>query len=140
MGQISMRTSFTEADAMRRTLVQRAVLLLLLAKPARPQEGPLSGSITTGFRFTDVNGYRPKYQELFDLNGGLRLLDLNLAGQFAAKPGSFADRYSLTMSGFGGDPFSTLQFNIRKTRRYDLRINFRQSHYYWNRNDSAMLP
>ena len=24
------------------------------------------GSITTGYRFTDVHGYRPKYQELFD--------------------------------------------------------------------------
>ena len=27
-----------------------------------------SGSITTGYRFTDVSGYKPKYQELFDLD------------------------------------------------------------------------
>src|ERR1051325_2341255 len=96
------------------------------------------GAGTTGYRFTDVKGYTPKFQELFDLNSGFRLLDLSLFGKAGEKAG-FADRYSLNLSGLGGEPFTTAQFNIQKTRIYDLRVNFRQTHYYWNRND-ATLP
>src|SRR5882724_444469 len=92
------------------------------------EEGNFHGSITTGFRFVDIAGYQPKYQELFDLNGGLRLLDFNLAGE----PGKnrFADHYSASLSGIGGDPYSSTQINVRKAQLYDLRIGFRQSHYY----------
>jgi hypothetical protein len=57
------------------------ILGVLTAPLALAQEGPFRGSITTGYRFTDVKGYEPKFQELFDLNSGLRLLDLSLFGQ-----------------------------------------------------------
>ncbi|MEP6714816.1 MAG: hypothetical protein ABJC09_04540 [Terriglobia bacterium] len=99
-----------------------------------------TGSVTTGYRFTDVKGYRPKYQELFDLNSGFRLLDFSLFGHAKKGANAFADDYSLVISGIGGEPFSTAQLNVRKRGLYDLRINFRESHYYWNRNDSATLP
>src|SRR5207244_10301581 len=107
------------------------ILGVLTAPLALAQEGPFGGSITTGYRFTDVNGYEPKFQELFDLNGGPRLLDLSLFGQAKTR---FVDHYSLTLSGIGGEPYSSAQLNVRKTRLYDLRANFRQPHYYWNRN------
>ena len=113
------------------------ILGVLTAPLALAQEGPFGGSITTGYRFTDVNGYEPKFQELFDLNGGPRLLDLSLFGQVKTP---YLDHYSLTVSGLGGEPYSTAQLNVRKTRLYDLRVNFRQTHYYWNRNDQAALP
>ena len=45
-----------------------------------------AGSITTGYRFTDVSGYKPKYQELFDLNSGIRLLENFLTGDRAPVP------------------------------------------------------
>lgn len=99
-----------------------------------------SGSITTGYRFTDVNGYRPKYEELFELNSGFRVLDFSLFGHVRKGESSFADDYSIVTSGIGGEPFSTTQINVRKKSVYDLRMNFRQSHYYWNRNDSAAVP
>jgi hypothetical protein len=98
------------------------------------------GSFTTGYRFTDVSGYRPKYDELFDLNSGFRLLDFSLFGKAQEGENRFADDYSLTLSGLGGDPFSTAQLTARKNRLYDLRVNFQRSRYYWNRNDSAVLP
>ena len=99
-----------------------------------------TGSVTTGYRFTDVSGYAPKYQELFDLNSGFRLLDFSLFGK--AQPGEsrFADSYSLTLSGLGGDPFANAQLTVRKNNLYDLRVNFSQSYYYWNQNDAAALP
>src|SRR3954468_307426 len=97
--------------------ITTSLLLAVLAAPLTlAQEGPFRGSITTGYRFTDVKGYEPKFQELFDLNSGLRLLDLNLFGQTTSR---YIDHYSLSLSGIGGEPYSTAQLNIRKTRRYD---------------------
>jgi hypothetical protein len=98
------------------------------------------GSVTTGYRFTDIKGYQPKFNELFDLNDGFRLLDFSLFGKAQDGANRFADNYSLTTSGLGGDPFTTTQFTVRKNHLYDLRVNFRQSRYYWNRNDAAALP
>ena len=98
-----------------------------------------TGSATTGYRFTDVSGYRPNYQELFDLNSGFRLLDFSLFGK-AKDENRFADDYSLTLSGLGGDPYASGQLTVRKNNLYDLRASFRQSYYYWNMNDLAALP
>src|SRR5579864_6004973 len=97
------------------------------------------GSVTTGYRFTDINGYKPKFEELFDLNSGFRLLDFSLFGKAQDGANRFADNYSLTTSGLGGDPFASAQFTVRKNHLYDLRVSFRQSHYYWNRNDAALF-
>jgi hypothetical protein len=99
-----------------------------------------TGSVTTGYRFTDVSGYLPKYQQLFDLNSGFRLLDFDLFGKAQGTDSRFADSYSLTLSGLGGEPFSGGQFTVRKNRLYDLRVNYRQSRYYYNYNDTAPLP
>jgi hypothetical protein len=99
-----------------------------------------TGSVTTGYRFTSVTGYAPKYQQLFDLNSGFRLLDFDLFGKAQAGESRFADSYSLTLSGLGGDPFASGQLTVRKSNLYDLRVNFRQSYYYWNQNDAAALP
>jgi hypothetical protein len=98
------------------------------------------GSVTLGYRFTDVTGYQPKYTELFGLNSGFRLMDFSLFGNAKEGKSPFADNYSLTMTGLGGEPFTTAQFTMRKTKLYDLRIDYRQSYYYWNRNDQALLP
>jgi hypothetical protein len=86
------------------------------------------GSITTGYRFTDVTGYRPEFDQLFDLNSGFRLLDFSLFGKAQDGQNRFADEYSLTMSGLGGDPYSSAQLTVQKNRLYDLRVSFRQSH------------
>ena len=44
------------------------------------------------------------------------------------------------LSGLGGDPYASGQLTVRKNNLYDLRVNFRQSYYYWNMNDLAALP
>jgi len=99
-----------------------------------------TGSATFGYRFTDVKGYEPKYEQLFDLNSGPRLLDFSLFGKAQEGQNRFADDYSLTLSGFGGDPFSSAQLTVSKKNIYELHADFRQSYYYWNLNDSAVLP
>lgn len=98
------------------------------------------GSATFGYRFTDVKGYEPKFEQLFDLKSGPRLMDFDLFGKAREGQNRFAGDYSLTLSGLGGDPFSTAQFTLKKDKIYDLRVDFRQSRYYWNQNDAAAFP
>ncbi len=131
-------------------LALAGVLALPVALEAQDEDQPpaprqlggfeTQGSVTMGYRFTDVTGREQKFLELFDLQKGLRLMDFNLFGQAPRGSNLFADDYSLTMSGLGGDPFPGGQLTVRKNNLYDLRVSYRQSYYYWDRNDSAVLP
>ncbi len=125
--------------------------VLILVPLARAQDKPesaaiplgefkMSGSSTVGYRFNDVKGYAPQYQEMFDLGKGFRLLDLNLYGDAEEGKNPFADRFSLQTSGLGGDPFPSAQFNLSKNKVYDLRVDWRESYFYWNQNDNVVLP
>ena len=98
------------------------------------------GSVTFGYRFADIKGYQPMYMELLDLRPGPRLTDFNMFGVAAEKANPFADSYSLSMSGLGGDPFPTAQLTVSKSKLYDFRANWRQSYYNWNQNDNVVLP
>jgi hypothetical protein len=98
------------------------------------------GSVTFGYRFADIKGYQPMYMELLDLRPGPRLMDFNIFGEAAAKANPFADSYSLSTSGLGGDPFPTAQLSVTKNKLYDFRANWRQSYYNWNQNDNVVLP
>src|SRR6266487_1880337 len=92
------------------------------------------GSITTGYRFDDIGGRKQKFQELFDLESGFRLFDFDLTGKAKEGSNSFVDQYELTASGLGGDPFPGGQLTVSKANLYDLRVNYRQSYYYWDQN------
>jgi hypothetical protein len=98
------------------------------------------GSATFGYRFTDINGRVQKYNELFNLNAGPRLMDFSLFGRANEGAGRFADRWSLDLSGMGGDPFPTARLTVSKEKVYDLTVSFRKDHYYWDRNDNVIVP
>jgi hypothetical protein len=98
------------------------------------------GSVDVGYRFTDVKGYTPMYKELLDLESGPRMLDFNMFGEAKEGANPFADSYSLSLSGLGGDPFPTAQFTVNKKKVFDLRVNWRQADYFWNQNDNVILP
>jgi hypothetical protein len=80
------------------------------------------------------------YDELFNLNKGLRLMDFNLYSEAAEGASTFADTWSVAASGLGGDPFPTAQLTVAKKKAYDLRATWRQSYYHWNQNDNVILP
>ncbi len=80
------------------------------------------------------------YLEMINLRRGPRLMDFNLFGEAKEGTNAFADDYSLTMSGLGGDPFPTAQFSVTKHRVFDFRASWRQAYYNWNQNDSVVLP
>lgn len=126
-----------------------AVLVVLAIGAAGQEASPspvlwngfqTQGEATAGFRFTDVKGYVPTFKQLFDLNTGPRLEDTNVFGIAAPNTHLFADRFSLSASGLGGDPFPTAQLRVSKTGLYDFRTDWRQSYYYWNQNDTVVLP
>jgi hypothetical protein len=98
------------------------------------------GSVTVGYRFDDVKGYIPMFQQLSDLERGFRLTDFNLFGEAQSGVNPFADSYSLSASGLGGEPIETGQLAVSKTHLYDFRVNWRQSYYYWNENNNLVLP
>ena len=98
------------------------------------------GSASFGYRFTDVKGFKPMYLEMINLRRGPRLMDFNLFGEAKEGTNAFADDYSLTMSGMGGDPFPTAQLSVTKHRVFDFRASWRQAYYNWNQNDSVILP
>jgi hypothetical protein len=129
-------------------LVTLMLYLMSLPMPSLAQEQPApatgafesQGSVTLGYRFTDITGREQKFNEMFDLRSGPRLMDFNLFGRSPEGANPFADGYSLTMSGLGGDPFPGGQLTVRKNHVYDLRVNYRQSYYYWDRNDDVIMP
>ncbi len=59
-----------------------------------------TGSITAGYRFTDISGRREKFAELFSLRSGFRLHDISLVGT-AIDNQRFADSYTFAASGIG---------------------------------------
>jgi hypothetical protein len=131
-----------------RRLAATAMAVLLSAYALGAQDNPpvtlggfeTQGSITAGYRFTDVAGSRHKFQELFDLRKGFRVNQFDLSGRSTNSANALADSYSVNLSGLGGEPYSGGQASISKNRAYDIRLNFRQSYKYWNRNDEQSHP
>ncbi len=117
-----------------------------LASPAAPApvaEVPFpfsnQGSVTLGERYASTSGYEPMYLELLNLRSGPRLMDFNLFGQ-ASAPHQFADHYTLTASGLGGDPFPTAQLNVSKDGLYALTAQWSQSYFIYAPNQNVILP
>ena len=106
-----------------------------------PQWGAfqLQGSAGFGYRFTDVKGYEPMFMELYNLRKGPRLTEFNLFGKTDGT-NPFADNFSMSTSGLGGDPYPSGQLSMSKKKVYDFRANWRQSYFYWNQNDDVLLP
>ncbi len=99
----------------------------------------VQGSASMGYRFTDVKGYEPMFEELYNLKSGPRLMDFSIFGH-NNDTNAFANDFSLTMSGMGGDPYPGAQLTLSKAKVYDLRVNWSQSYFYWNQNDGVILP
>src|SRR5262245_13288187 len=98
----------------RPALSATAALFFVLTVKAQDAPAPASaersfetqGSVTGGYRFTDVSGRREKYQELLDLRPGFRLFEFDLFGRSRENGSAAADSFSVNASGLGGDPYA----------------------------------
>ena len=138
-----MNSSWTERRDMKRiipTFLSISFALLGLGASAYGQDAvhptlggfATEGSMTAGYRFTDVGGRQQKFKELFSLRDGFRVHDINLFGK-ASDNQRFADNFSFFASGLGGEPFQGGQLRVSKSKLYDFRASYRQSYFYWDR-------
>src|SRR5215510_14884852 len=99
-----------------------AFVLLLSTVPLTAQNKPIpilggfenQGSVTAGYRFTDISKRREKYYELLDLRSGFRVNEFDLFGRASEKGNGLADTYSVNASGLGGDPYPRGQLTMSK--------------------------
>jgi opacity protein-like surface antigen len=101
-----------------------------LAAAAAPAGFDVHGTVEAAYRFTDITGSSDTYRQLIDLSDGLRLAGFDLEGRPKETGRGFADVFSISASGFGGDPFPAVQAIARKSGLYDLRINWRKSRFF----------
>src|SRR5436190_6472652 len=90
----------------------------------------IHGSFDVGYRFRSLDGSHATFRQLFDLTEGPRLLGVDLYGDAAEGASTFADKFAVTASGLGGDPFPAIQLSVSKTRLYKLRVNWRRSRFF----------
>lgn len=130
------------------------VLVLSITDVVRSQETPPPGlnagpyqfnmGMMVGYRSinTDAYGANPsdywaqqRYWETGNYRGnGILLKSFNLYGESTGDQGFF-DQMMLNVDGLG-DPFTTASLRMRSFNEYDLKVNYRNSKYMMNRNDS----
>jgi hypothetical protein len=115
-----------------------ACVVALLALPVAAQEdGAFTGSFQIGFRSVDVDGSPSKYSEDINLEDGPRLFRFDIDYIPADEMRKFADKVSIDINNFGGDPFETLSVSVEKFGRYDFDYDRRKSNYFYN---DVILP
>ena len=94
-----------------------------------------TGAFRIGYRSVDVGGSETKYREDLNYDDGPRLFDFRL--DFEPRKGTFADLVTLDVSNFGGDPFETLHFALRKYGKLDLSYSRTKSDFFY---EDTILP
>ncbi len=115
------------------TLVLRGFLagsLPLLSTGALASE--FTGLIDMGVRKVNVSGDENKYRQQLNLDSGPRLLGLELAFEPGTGSGQAPDRVAVSAYGLGGDPYSSIEAEVRKYGAYDFEYQHRESEYYYD--------
>ncbi len=113
------------------------------AKPPEPLHVGsyiLSGSGSFGYRFVDVGGNHAKYNELLNLQEGLRLFSADFALRSPETGKGWFDRLWVTAQGLGGDPFPSIRADIRKMDKYELRLGYRATQNFFDLPQTALTP
>lgn len=96
---------------------------------AKSGDSAWSGSIDFGYRFrTGVGGNFNAYRSVVNLGEGPKVFGFDLHYTNAA--GRLCNKFTLTGSGWGGDPYSTARLTASKERVYDFRADYRNIAYF----------
>jgi len=136
-----------------RKLSLTAVLFVLLASVAFAQEdgtlpmqlGPyrFSGSLTAGYRSTDITGISGRtsdlwaerlFNEQYNLRSGFKAFDLNLYGEKPIGGEGLFDQLFLNATTTG--PITNGMLRVRSLGTYDFKIDYQRSEYFFDRYDS----
>ena len=129
---------------MRRRLVVLG-LLATLGGVARAEDAPpptftFDGSTTAGYRFVDVGGSTAKYREDYNLHQGPVLFGLDVSGVSHKPDETPLDRFHLEVDTPGNEPVSLFRLSAADRDRYDLRVNFTRSKYFYEGNQLWEQP
>jgi hypothetical protein len=127
-------------------LQRRLCAALLLAAmvcgtTALAQEDPadwMSGRMLLGYRSVDIGGADRKYREDINLEDGPYLAHLRFDLSPPEELSDFADRITLDVNDFGGEPFETIGMRVHKFGAYDFTFERRESEYFYE--DLILTP
>lgn len=108
------------------------------APPARPslQEGLTIGGIGLkhtvefGPRWRDVSGNEEVYRSHINLGTGLKLLQSSFEASVPESRGRVFDRLSVALDNWGGDPYNTIDLQVKKNLVYDFRYRYQKIDYF----------
>jgi len=98
---------------------------------APPKAFTVDGSVTAGYRFVDIDGSTAKYREDYNLHQGPVLFGLNFDGVSHEPDRTPVDRFHLEVDTPGNEPVSLFRLSAADRDRYDLRVNFTRSKYFY---------
>jgi hypothetical protein len=104
------------------------------AKPADTKPADtytIGGSATAGYRFVDVDGSTAKYREDYNLHEGPVLFGLDVDGVSHQPDKTPVDRFHLEVDTPGNEPASFFRLSAADRERYDLRVDFTRSKYFY---------
>jgi hypothetical protein len=93
-----------------------------------------NGDIEVGYRFTDIDGNEDSYEEVVDLQDGLKLFDLNLLGRRTEGTTGPVDYFRFNLNGIG-DPYPSGRLEVKKKKAYDFSASYRQFKYFTHLED-----
>ncbi len=97
------------------------------ATAAPSTESWISGYVDVGYRWvTDVGGSYEQYRSVVNLGEGPKLFGFDLT----LKRNRLYDELTLRGVGWGGDPYNTAHLDLRKTKLYDFRFDYRNIAYF----------
>ncbi|HVB34820.1 MAG TPA: hypothetical protein VNJ52_10675 [Patescibacteria group bacterium] len=94
----------------------------------------VQGSLTFGWRYSNITGSQANYDTFVNLQQGPRLLDFSFNARSLNHNGALFDNMSVAGFGFGGDPVDVVRLNMTKNKWYDFNATYRRYKYFWNYN------
>lgn len=116
-------------------LVLGALVLgaLSFSMPAHAEES-LTGRFTLGWRFVDIGGTENKYRQHYNYGEGARVFGIDLD----FRPDSrFADLLEVRASNLGGDPYESIDLEIRRFGSYRFAFGRRVTETFY---EDILLP
>ena len=101
------------------------------AQQGNPDKDELTGRFRVGYRGVSVNGQEGKYRQHYNLDDGPRIFEVRFDYLPTGNLSDAVDVLSFDLNNYGGDPFETLRFDVRKFGKYNFTYERVKSTYFY---------
>ena len=109
----------------------RCACSLPLALGAQERDDELTGRFRVGYRGVSVGGEEGKYRQHYNLDDGPRLFEARFDYLATGSLSNVLDVVSFDLTNYGGDPFETMRFDVRKFGKYNFSYERLKSTYFY---------